>query len=315
MNMRKFKIIFSIKTLNKLRKKSRRGVTPIIATIMILALVIAGVVIGFTQIMPYIERSKVETDASSIQSTLIKMDNVIWSMISDSAGSYIPDSVPSRKLQITIPIGSLDTLTNTNNVTYQPFRCDGACPTPAFDSLPGNYPIVNQSLGIISHTFSSSYTLLPENTLEYLTGSNPYQQRSPVSNTSIINSLSEDQSATNISMYRIGYNNYIDLSYRPKIIVSQTIENNQIVYNVNVFLIKLTGSTSFIGTTNVFLKYLGSTVDQTNIVGNSTQSFELLMSVGSQTIPTAYAQYNGAPGGFTTVYKVTVTTHTFSLSG
>lgn len=311
MYTRKFKRIFNVKTLNKLRKKSQRGITPIIATILILALVVAGVVIGFVQIIPYIERSKVETDASSIQSTLIKMDNVIWGMISDSAGSYIPDSVPSRKLQVTIPIGSLDTLSNTNNVTYQPYPCPSptSCPT-SFDAS-----AVSQSLGVISHTFSSSYTLLPENTLEYLTGSNPYQLREPVSYTSISSSISDDYSATNISMYRLGYNHFIDLSYRPKIIVSQTIENGQPVYNVNVFLIKLTGSTSFIGTTNVFLKYAGSTVEHTNLVGSSGSSFELLMSVGSSTnSPTAYAQFNAAPGGFTTLYRLTVTTHTFSLS-
>ena len=314
MDKKSLKAILSVRTLKKIQKRTQRGVTPIIATLLILAMVIAGVVIGFTQIMPYIERSKVETDASSMQSSLIKIDNAIWDMISNSAGSYIPDSVPSRKLQLTIPLGSLETFPNTNNVTYEPRPCNGptqnSCPT-SFDTSP-----TSQSLGILSHTFSSSYTLIPENTLEYLTGSNPYQLRDPVSYTSITSSTSDDQSASNISLYRIGYNHYIDLSYRPKILVSQTIENGAPVYNVNVFLIKLTGSTSFIGTTNVFLKYQGATVDQTTLPGTSGNGFELLMYVGPGTgTPTSYAYFPTAPGGFTTLYKVTVTTHTFSLSG
>ena len=117
-------------------------------------------------------------------------------------------------------------------------------------------------------------------------------------------------------MYRVGYNHYIDLSYRPKILVSQTIENGAPVYNINVFLIKITGSTSFIGTTNVFLKYLNSAVDKITLNGTVNQGFELLMQVGSGIGTTvSYAYIPTAPGGFTTFYKVTVTTHTFSLSG
>ena len=52
------------KLKNKIRKARSRGVTPIIATVLILGLVIAGVVIGFVQILPYIEESSSTFDAN-----------------------------------------------------------------------------------------------------------------------------------------------------------------------------------------------------------------------------------------------------------
>ena len=307
MDMRKLVFILNRKAIRNIYKKSRRGVTPIIATILILAMVIAGVVIGFTQIVPYIERSKVETDASTIQSTLIKIDNIVWDMISDSAGSYIPDSVPSRKLLITVPIGSLEPITTQNSVTY--FTSCSSCTNP------GQYSASNTTtLGAFSHTFSSNYVLLPDNTLLYLTGSDPYQRRNTISYNSISSSLVEDQSATNISLYRIGYDHYVDLSYRPKIIVSQSIQNNQLNYNINLFLVKLTGSTQFIGTTNLFVKFLGTTVDQRSMTGGSSSQFSLNIGVDGVDASSLVPSLSGAPGGFITNYNFNIITYTFSFT-
>ena len=304
-----FKISSLLYKINQ--KRFERGVTPIIATILILALVVAGVAIGFVQIIPYIDRSKVETDAASIQSSLIQIDNMIWDMISNSAGSYIPDSVPSRQLQITIPIGSLSTIETRNNVSFEPVKCLlGSCPT--ITSADPNY--FTNTYGVLSHTFSSNYVLLPENTLEYLSGSNPYQRRDAVSVSDLTSSISDEQSATNISLYRVGYDHYVELSYRPKIFITQSIVNGNPTCNVNIYLVKLTGSTSFIGTTNLFLKYLGDTIKQTTFTGVSGVSFEVQMAVGSSAFG-SYATFNAAPGGFSSYYVVTVTTHTFSISG
>ena len=300
-----------------IQRRFHRGITPIIATILILALVVAGVVIGFVQIVPYIERSKVETDASSIQSSLIKVDNAIWEMIADSAGSYIPDSVPSRRMQLTVDIGTIETLQTRNNVTFEPFLCVPAnCTTTltASDFVATNPHFSTDTYGVFSHTFSSSYTLLPDNTLEYLTGSNPYQRRDPVSYSSLTSSITDEQSATNISLYRIGYTHYIELSYRPKIFVTQTITNGNPTYNVNIYLVKIQGTTSFVGTTNMFLKYTGSTIKQTIFSGVAGDSFQLLMSVDG-TAATSYASFNAAPGGFTTYYRVSTTTQVFTISG
>lgn len=309
------KFISKFSKLSKIKRKVHRGITPIIATIMILALVVAGVVIGFVQIMPYIQRSQVETDTASVQSSLINVDNSIWSMISQSAGSYIADSYPSRRMQLTVDIGSLSVLQDKNNVTFAPFICNGNC---SADAIPASYLnntnpyFSNGTYGIFSHSFSTSYVTLPDNTLEYLTGSNPFQRRNPVSYVSLTSSVSSEQSVSNISTYRNGYNNYIDLSYRPKIFVTQTIVNNHPTYNVNIFLIKIAGTTSFVGTTNMFLKYSGSSISQERLVGNSSYSFSLLMSVDGN-IGT-YAYFNAAPGGFITYYQVTTTVQTFTIS-
>ncbi len=306
------------KKLTKIQKKFyHRAITPIIATILILALVVAGVVIGFVQIVPYIERSKVETDASSIQGSLIKVDNVIWDMIGDSAGSYIPDSVPSRRMQITVGIGTLSIIESRNNVTFEPFLCTPSnctAPLTSADFVSTNSYYSTGTYGVFSHTYSSTYTIMPADTLEYVTGSNPYQRRSVVSYSSISSSIADDQSSTNISMYRIGYNQYIELSYRPQIFVTQTIENGNPTFNVNIFLVQLLGTTSFVGTSNMFLKYSGSSIKETTLSGVSGDSFQLLMNVDNSGAQ-SYAVFNAAPGGFTTNYKVTTTTQTFTISG
>ncbi len=303
------------KKLLKFQKRFQRGITPIIATMLILALVVAGVVIGFVQIVPYIERSKIETDASSVEGSLISVDNAIWSMISDSAGSYIPDSVPSRSIQLTVDVGSLSINQARNNVTFEPFLCHNNCTNGnvLLSSFNSSSPYFSTSTyGVFSHTFTSTYTILPDNTLEYLTGSNPYQRRNVVSYTSLTSSISDEQSASNISIYRNGLTNYIELSYRPKIFVTQTIQNGNPTYTVNIFLIKLTGTAAFVGTQNMFLKYTGSTITQNALQGNSGDSFQLLMSVDGNF--GSYAQFNAAPGGFTTVYQVSTTVQTFSIS-
>ena len=310
------KFINKFTKFSKVKKRVQRGITPIIATIMILALVVAGVVIGFDQIMPYIERSKVETDTASIQASLISVDNSIWSMISDSAGSYIADSYPSRRMQLTVDIGSLSVYQTSNNVTFEPFLCSGNCTPDAIPLADFNNSFNSFSTdtyGIFSHIFSTSNVLLPDNTLEYLTGSNPYQRRDPVSYVSLTSSVTDEQSVSNISMYRNGYTHYIDLSYRPKIFVTQTIINNNPTYNINIFLIKIVGTTSFVGTANMFLKYSGSTIKQTTLTGHVNDGFSLLMSVDGN-IGT-YAVFNAAPGGFTTIYRVTSTVQTFTISG
>lgn len=300
------------KKLTKLQKKFfGRAITPIIATILILALVVAGVVIGFVQIVPYIERSKVETDASSMQGSLIQIDNTIQDMISNSAGSYIPDSVPSRRMQITVGIGTLDILESRNNVTFEPVKCAGACNT-TFNSVDPNFS--TGTYGVLSHSFSSTYTILPANTLEYVTGSNPYQRRAVVSYSSLTSSVSDEQSATNISMYRVGNNQYIELSYRPKIFVTQTIENGNPTYNVNIYLVRLLGTTSFVGTSNMFIKYSGASIQESTLTGVYGDSFQLLMQVDN-TAATSYALFSAAPGGFITDYHVITTIQTFTISG
>jgi hypothetical protein len=294
----------------KLLRKKVRGVTPIIATILILAMVIAGVVIGFVQIVPYIERSKIETDAASIQSTLIKVDNAIWDMIGDSAGQYIPDSVPSSKLQITIPLGVLETISTRNRVEYEPIYCPaGACAT----TFSGGVNDVIDNYGVFSHSFSSNYALLPENSLQYLTGSDPYQRRETISYSSITSSISDEQSSSNMSLYRNGFNHYVELSYRPKIFVTQSIENGQPTYNIGLFFIQLQGSSSFSGTTNVFLKYKGTSIKETLLSGVTGDSFSLLTQIDNDAL-TAYASFTAFPGGFTTFYKVTAITHVFSIT-
>lgn len=302
---KKLKSIFLKKSLFT---SKHRAVTPIIATILILALVVSGVVIGFVQIIPYIEQSQVETGSASVQSSLIKIDNVFWDMIGDSAGNYFPDSLPSRKLQVTLPIGSLENIPNENNISYEPMHCPlSVCPA-SFTA-----GVVNNSYGALKHKFSSTYVLIPADTIEYLTGADPFQRRDMVAYSSLTSSTSEDQSATNLTLSRDNIDHYVELSYRPKIFVTQSIENGVPTYNVGIFFIKLTVASAFIGTTNVFIKLTKTTINENILNGTSGDSFQVLFQIGN-TI-NAYAELSASLGGFTTQYIVKATTYHFSISG
>jgi hypothetical protein len=296
--------------VNKIRKSRYRGVTPIIATILILAIVIAGVVIGFVQILPYIEGSRVETGSASVQSSLIKIDNIIWDMISDSSGYYFPDSVPSRKLQVSLPIGSLKSDPNQNRVIYEPMLCpSGTC--PGFNTSSPSY--VNDTFGALLHSFSSNYALIPENSLEYLTGADPFIRRDMVAYVSLTSAVTEEQSSTNLTLYRKNNKHFVELSYRPKVFVTQSIVNGFPTYNIGLFFIKIKFASSFVGTTNVFLKLTGTNITETTLIGSSGDSFQVLFSIGG--LQKAYAEVSASLGGFSTYYRVSATTYEFSISG
>jgi len=298
-----------IRLLSKISRSRYKGLTPIIATLMILGLVIAGVVIGFVQIVPYIEQSRVETGSASVQSSLIRLDNFIWDMIGDSSGYYFPDSVPSRKLQMSLPIGVLKNDPTLNEVIYEPIYCpSGAC--PGFNPVGPEY--VNNSYGALRHSFSSNYALLPENSIEYLTGSNPFQRRDMVAYSSLTTSVTEELSSTNLTLYRDNFDHFVELSYRPKVFVTQSIVNGLPTYNVGVFFIKLNVSSNFIGVSNLFIKLTGTSINKTTIIGSSGDSFQLLFSIGGT--QKAYAEYSASLGGFSTYYKVTATIYEFSIS-
>ena len=298
--------VFFRRILNKISRAKRRAVSPIIATVLILALVIVGVVIGFVQILPYIEQSRVETGSASVQSSLIKFDNVIWDMIGDSSGYYFPDSVPSRKLQITLPIGVLENDPTLNTMTYEPVYC----PLKVCTSVPANS--VTDSYGALRHKFSSNYPLIPENSIEYLTGSNPFQRRSMVAYSSLTTAVTDEQSSTNLTLYRENTDHFVELSYRPKVFVTQSIVNGNPTYNVGIFFIKLNVASSFIGTTNVFIKLQSTSIQETTLTGTAGDSFQVLFSIGGT--QSAYAQYSASLGGFTTYYKVSTTTYVFSIT-
>lgn len=294
--------------------RHRRALSPIIATVLILGLVTTGVMIGFLQVLPYMERSRAETAASSVQASLISVDNTIWDMISDSSGNYAAGQYPSQRVPMNLPVGYLSVFETENDVEYQPFECTTVqpCPTVGAADFFGGGSVVD-ALGTFRHQFTTSYSLIPQGTVEYLTGSNPRQARDSVAENTLGMDVSAELSMTNLSFSRDNIYHYIQLSYRPKVFVTQTVEAGNPVYNVGVYFIKLTGSVGLLGRTQLGLTYEGASVNQQVLTESlGSQGFELHLAVNGQ--QGVYATVNTANDALTTSYRVTVVTYTFTLS-
>jgi len=64
--------------------KKNRGVSPVLATIIIFGLIITGVMVTFIQVVPYIEQAQSEQTISSVKNGFVDLDNTIKSLISES---------------------------------------------------------------------------------------------------------------------------------------------------------------------------------------------------------------------------------------
>lgn len=304
-----------IKSLKKLKiSKIRRGISPIIATLLLFAMVTASVVIGFLQILPYMEQTRVETGAAQIQGSLIRVDENIWSMISDS-GIYLPGSFPTQQISLNLPIGALETNVLSNQISYQPVFCNTGSNCTTFDTFDPTYH--TGSLGTLHHQFTSTFDLIPERSLEYLTGSSPNEIRDIVAFAAIGATTTTELTSTNLTLSRIANLHSIELSYRPKVFMTQTIDNNRPTYQVGLSLINITGTGVFAGASTLKLIYKGATVTQTILMEDDPNTlandvFELLIDVGGQT--TSVATIDLFQDGLFVVYKLTTVIYNFEIS-
>ena len=198
------KNLLGVKKLSRRNKflKSRRGISPIIATLLILGLVTTGVVIGLFQILPFIERSSIESGLTSTQTGLIELDNTIHNMIIGGGGF--------RKVEIDKPLGILTLLPDED---YNFFDISNST-----DSL-FSY---NTSVGKIHFETLSGYDIIPVGQFKYLSGPNPSTKRDQIALVDLTSQIVSDYSDMGIlNMSRDSNSIVIDFFYRPKIVVSQ----------------------------------------------------------------------------------------------
>ncbi|MHA2365474.1 MAG: hypothetical protein ACXAC7_16070 [Candidatus Hodarchaeales archaeon] len=313
--------LFKIKSYNRNKRyrflsftKLQRAISPILASILLLGLVTAGVVIGFLQIYPYMQRTQAENTSSAVEGSLSRLNQNILEMINE-AGLYLPGSSPSRMVSINLPLGVLSSPSENTNLTYQVVTCDGSNSTtscsntsdPNFFDTTTAVP-TQTSLEFLQHYFSLNYDLLPVGTLQYLSGSNPNQERDPVAYTGI-GSIQEEDSSTNLSLYRDNSAHYIDLSYRPKVFLTQTIENNAITYNTGLYLINISVLGSFSGATSLKLTLKSTTISETSLTSTSATKIQLHMDVdGERGIYASVTRFG------TTTYKLSTIVYYFEIS-
>ena len=62
---------------NKIIMKRRLGISPVLATVMIFGLILAGVMLTFIQVIPYIEKAQSEENISSVRNSFLDLDMTI----------------------------------------------------------------------------------------------------------------------------------------------------------------------------------------------------------------------------------------------
>ncbi|MHA2104613.1 MAG: hypothetical protein ACW981_14390 [Candidatus Hodarchaeales archaeon] len=189
--------------------KTHRGISPIIATLLILGLVTTGVVIGLFQILPFIERSRIESGLTATQTGLIELDNTIHELIIGGGGF--------KNVEIDKPLGILSLLPGEDTYFFRGLNTVNG--SPLFNQA----SFFNDSNGIIEFETPADYDIIPVGEFKFLSGPSPYTSRDEVvflDQTS--QTISEYSSMNIINMTRSPASIQIDYFYRPKVVVSQT---------------------------------------------------------------------------------------------
>ena len=208
---------------NRWRKKNR-GVSPVLATVIIFGLIITGVMVTFIQVVPYIEQAQSEQTISSVKNSFIDLDNTIKSLISESG-----DPGGFRTVLFTKPAGTLD------------FNPDQFTISLSLNDQDSNsvYDFFNeQEIGILDWVYSSPRAVLPRGTSKYLTGPDPYKNRDQTVLTGIFGNT-EYKELTNLTLsHRSDRKHHIALNY--KMAVYLTLETQPVPeIRFQIFLVSL----------------------------------------------------------------------------
>jgi hypothetical protein len=209
-------------------EKKKRGVSPVLATVIIFGLIITGVMVTFIQVIPYIEQAQSEQTISSVRNSFIELDNTIKSLISESGnpGGF-------RTVLFTKPAGTLD------------FDPEKFIISLSLNNQDGNSEynfLQEQEIGILDWTYNSPRAVLPKGTSKYLTGPEPYKTRDQTILTGMF-STTEYKELTNLSLsHQTDRKHHITLNYRMAVYL--TVETQPVPeIRFQIFLISL--STDF----------------------------------------------------------------------
>ncbi|MHA1947556.1 MAG: hypothetical protein ACXAC6_12280 [Candidatus Hodarchaeales archaeon] len=208
---------------NRWRKKNR-GVSPVLATVIIFGLIITGVMVTFIQVVPYIEQAQSEQTISSVKNSFIDLDNTIKSLISESG-----DPGGFRTVLFTKPAGILD------------FNPNGFTISLSLNDQDSNsvYDFFNeQEIGILDWVYSSPRAVLPRGTSKYLTGPDPYKNRDQTVLTGIFGNTGYKE-LTNLTLsHQSDRKHHIALNYRMAVYL--TLETQPVPeIRFQIFLVSL----------------------------------------------------------------------------
>lgn len=154
--------------------RTTRGVSPVLATVIIFGLIITGVMITFVQVVPYIEQAQSEEAIATTSNSFLELDTTIKSLISESGapGGFrtVLFNKPAGRVEFDPARYSyrLRLLDQDENLVYNLFE-------DLTDDITGFLTI-----GVLDWTYNSPRAVIPRGTTKYLTGPDPYKIRDPI---------------------------------------------------------------------------------------------------------------------------------------
>lgn len=217
--------------ISRIFMKNCRGVSPILATIMIFGLIITGVMITFIQVIPYIEQAQSEEAIGIVRNSFLELDSTIKSLLSESG---IPGGF--RTVFFTKPRGTVYYEQDHSRVSLRLLDQDGNLVYNVLKSIAPPNGVLE--IGVLDWMYNSPRNILPRGTTKYLTGPDPYKSREPVFLTG--NFASTDyQDQTNLRLSHLDdRKHHVTLDYRISIYLTISTQPEPEI-RFEVFLILL----------------------------------------------------------------------------
>ncbi len=216
------------RSISQRTRKKRRGVSPVLATVIIFGLIITGVMVTFIQVVPYIEQAQSEQAISTVTNNLINLDTAVKDLISESGN---PGGI--RTLLFNKPAGTLNYYPEFFYVSMY------------LQDQNGNplYTVIDfQEIGTLDWVYSSPRAVLPRGTYRYLTGPDQFTAREPAFITGIF-ATTENQDLTNLTLsHQTDRKHHISLNYRTAVYLTISTQPTPEI-RFQVFLISI--STDF----------------------------------------------------------------------
>ncbi|MHA2494049.1 MAG: hypothetical protein ACXAEL_02160 [Candidatus Hodarchaeales archaeon] len=229
----------------KQRLMERRGVSPVLATIIIFAIIISGIMIAVVQVFPEIERMRARSSIESVESGFLELDEAIMELVGEgSYGTGLSTSSASRTVSIHTPQGSIGFDTGTIFNLQLRDQSDATIELQNSTNLGITHIFHNEPLGLVDYRIDTTHKFLSAGKKQYLTGASRTTQRDLVMVSGVLSGseLSEFR-PTNLTLSRAedGDDQNIQLDYRVRLVVSYQAGVNPTL-RFDVVVIKLIGT-------------------------------------------------------------------------
>jgi hypothetical protein len=211
----------------------KRGVSPVLATVIIFGLIITGVMITYVQVVPYIQQAQSEEAITTTSNSFLELDTAIKSLISESGapGGF-------RTVLFNKPAGRIE---------YDPERYlyglrlldqDENLVFNILEEISDDTTGGAISIGVLDWIYNSPRAVIPRGTTKYLTGPDPYKFRDPIFLTGTFSST-EYLDLTNLSLSHLDdRRHHVTLNYRISIYLTISTQPDPEI-RFEVFLIRL----------------------------------------------------------------------------